>query len=219
MVGRLGATAQAAVGYAAQLFFLAQSVLFALSFACVALMARAIGGRRPADARRALAASLVVAVAGALVLFAAIAAHPAPLLRRLAAEPAVIALCVPYLRLLMASTVLLAVCLTLESAFRADKRHQDADADHAGRDRGEARPQRAADLRRAVARRFGAGRRRRRLGHALRAVRGARAVRHGHAQQAGARSQHAPPERLPRAPAALPPAGADRAARAWASAS
>jgi putative MATE family efflux protein len=121
MVGRLGATAQAAVGYAAQLFFLAQSALFALSFACVALMARAIGGGRPADARRALAASLIVAVAGALVLFAAIAAHPVPLLRRLAAEPAVIALCVPYLRLLMASTVLLAVCLTLESAFRADK--------------------------------------------------------------------------------------------------
>jgi putative MATE family efflux protein len=121
MVGRLGATAQAAVGYAAQLFFLAQSALFALSFACVALMARAIGGGRPADARRALAASVIVAVAGAALLFLAIAAHPAPLLRRLAAEPRVIELCVPYLRLLMASTVLLAVCLTFESAFRADK--------------------------------------------------------------------------------------------------
>src|SRR5262245_62224106 len=68
MVGRIGATAQAAVGYAAQLFFLAQSALFALSFACVALMARAIGGRRPADARRALAASLVVSVGASLVL-------------------------------------------------------------------------------------------------------------------------------------------------------
>jgi len=121
MVGRLGAMAQAAVGYAAQLFFLAQSALFALSFACVALMARAIGGGRPSEARRALAASMIVAAGGALVLLAAIAAHPAPLLRRLAAEPRVIELCVPYLRLLMASTVLLSVCLTLESAFRADK--------------------------------------------------------------------------------------------------
>jgi hypothetical protein len=46
MVGRLGASAQAAVGYAAQLFFVAQSALFALSFACVALMARAIGAGR-----------------------------------------------------------------------------------------------------------------------------------------------------------------------------
>jgi len=121
MVGRLGATAQAAVGYAAQLFFLAQSALFALSFACVALMARAIGAGRPAEARRALAASLIVATGGALVLLVAIAAHPTPLLERLAAEPRVIELCVPYLRLLMASTVLLSVCLTLESAFRADR--------------------------------------------------------------------------------------------------
>ena len=121
MVGRLGATAQAAVGYAAQLFFLAQSALFALSFACVALMARAIGGGRAAEARRALAASLVVAVSAALVLLVGIAAHPAPLLARLSASPEVIALCVPYLRLLMTSTVLLAVCLTLESAFRADR--------------------------------------------------------------------------------------------------
>jgi putative MATE family efflux protein len=121
MVGRLGATAQAAVGYAAQLFFLAQSALFALSFACVALMARAIGGGRPAEARRALAASLIVALGASGVLWLGIAAHPTPLLRRLEAAPEVIALCVPYLRLLMASTVLLSVCLTLESAFRADR--------------------------------------------------------------------------------------------------
>ena len=109
------------MGYAAQLFFLAQSALFALSFACVALMARAIGGGRPAEARRALAASLVVSVGASLVLLLGIAAYPAPLLRRLSASPEVIALCVPYLRLLMSSTVLLSVCLTLESAFRADR--------------------------------------------------------------------------------------------------
>jgi putative MATE family efflux protein len=121
MVGRLGSTAQAAVGYAAQLFFLAQSALFALSFACVALMARAIGAGRPAEARRALAASLIVALGASLLLLLGIAAHPAPLLARLSASPEVIALCVPYLRLLMASTVLLSVCLTLESAFRADR--------------------------------------------------------------------------------------------------
>jgi putative MATE family efflux protein len=121
MVGRLGAIAQAAVGYAAQLFFVAQSALFALSFACVALMARAIGAGRAADSRQALAASVIVAVAGAAVLFAAIAIHPLPLLEALSAEPEVIALCIPYLRLLMASTVLLAVCLTFESGFRADR--------------------------------------------------------------------------------------------------
>ncbi len=121
MVGRLGAIAQAAVGYAAQLFFVAQSALFAISFACVALMARAIGAGRATDSRQALAASLLLALAGAVVLFATIAIHPTPLLESLSAEPAVIALCIPYLRLLMASTVLLAVCLTFESGFRADR--------------------------------------------------------------------------------------------------
>jgi hypothetical protein len=44
MVGRLGANAVAAVGYATQFFFLSQSVLFAVGFACVALMARATAG-------------------------------------------------------------------------------------------------------------------------------------------------------------------------------
>jgi hypothetical protein len=47
MVGRLGSDAVAAVGYATQFFFLSQSVLFAVGFACVALMARAIGGGDP----------------------------------------------------------------------------------------------------------------------------------------------------------------------------
>ena len=40
MVGRLGPEALAAVGYATQFHFLSQSVLFAVGFACVAVMAR-----------------------------------------------------------------------------------------------------------------------------------------------------------------------------------
>jgi hypothetical protein len=59
MVGRIGPKAQAAVGYASQFFALAQSALFAIGFACVAVMARAIGGRDLARARAALAGSLV----------------------------------------------------------------------------------------------------------------------------------------------------------------
>jgi putative MATE family efflux protein len=121
MVGRLGAIAQAAVGYAAQLFFVAQSALFALSFACVALMARAIGAGQPAEARRALAASTVVAVGVALALLVAIAGAPEVLMGWLSAEPAVVVEAVPYLRLVMLSTVLMAICLTIESALRADK--------------------------------------------------------------------------------------------------
>ena len=43
MIGRLGTESLAAVGYATQFLFLAQSILFSVGIACVALMARAIG--------------------------------------------------------------------------------------------------------------------------------------------------------------------------------
>ena len=72
MVGRLGPAALAAVGYATQFHFLSQSVLFAVGFACVALMARAIGAGDLERARHALAASLVMAVATALVIVAVV---------------------------------------------------------------------------------------------------------------------------------------------------
>lgn len=121
MVGRLGSSAVAAVGYAAQFFFLAQSVLFAVGFACVALMAHGIGAGDPVRARRAFAASLQVAVATALVVIAAVLAAPRPLLRLLGAEEEIIDLTVPYLNLVLGSSLLLAVALTTESAMRADK--------------------------------------------------------------------------------------------------
>jgi len=121
MVGRLGPAAQAAVGYAAQLFFLSQSALFAIGFACVALMARAIGAGDPQQARRVLAASLGLTLLVASLLAAAIAGAPETLLGWLSADPEVVRLCVPYLRLLMASSVLLGVALTFESALRADR--------------------------------------------------------------------------------------------------
>lgn len=121
MVGRIGPAAQAAVGYAAQLFFLSQSALFAIGFACLALMARAIGADDPARARRALLASLLLALAASIVLAAAILAAPARVLGWLNATPAVVALCVPYLRLLMLSSIVLAFCMVMEAALRADR--------------------------------------------------------------------------------------------------
>ncbi len=121
MVGRIGPEAQAAVGYAVQLFFVSQSALFALSFACVAVMARAIGARDPAESRRAFAASLVLGVAAAAVLSGAMLAAPETVLGWLSASPEVVDQCVPYLRYLMASAVLMSVCLTIESGLRANK--------------------------------------------------------------------------------------------------
>ena len=66
MLGRLGTEALAAVGYATQFFFLAQSCLLALSIACVAQMSRAIGAGAPERARSALATSMVLAIGASI---------------------------------------------------------------------------------------------------------------------------------------------------------
>ena len=121
MVGRLGSAAQAAVGVAQQLFFVAQSALFALSFAGVALMARAIGAGDPASSRRALAASVTVSLGIAVGLFVVLGIDPTYLLAWLGAEDEVITLGVPYMRLVMGSTILTAAALMIESGMRADK--------------------------------------------------------------------------------------------------
>jgi Na+-driven multidrug efflux pump len=122
MVGRLGRDSVAAVGYTTQFLNLAQSVMFAVGAACVALMARAIGARDGDRARTALAASLLISGALALVFTAVVLAFPYQLLDLLGAEPAVIAAAVPYFRLSLGSTLLLAVSIILESFARCDTR-------------------------------------------------------------------------------------------------
>jgi putative MATE family efflux protein len=121
MVGRLGSESVAAVGYATQFFHLSQSVLFAVGFATVALMAHAIGGGDPLRARHALAAALLVSVGTAAVLTAAMLAAPEPMLAALGAEPEVARAAVPYLQLIVGSSLLLAVGMTLEFGLRADR--------------------------------------------------------------------------------------------------
>lgn len=121
MVGRLGAIDVAAVGYATQLYFMSQSALFAVGFACVALMAHAIGAGNPARARAALAASIGVALATAGVVAAVVLIAPGAVLAWLNASPETAELTIPYMRLLFVSSLLLAVSLTLEHGLRADR--------------------------------------------------------------------------------------------------
>jgi len=109
MVGRLGAIDVAAVGYATQLYFMSQSALFAVGFACVALMARAIGAGDRARARPALAASLGVALLTAGGVAAVVLVAPRAVLAWLNASPEVAELTIPYMRLLFVSSLLLAV--------------------------------------------------------------------------------------------------------------
>jgi putative MATE family efflux protein len=118
MVGRLGRDSLAAVGYATQVFFLVQSIFFAVSFACVALMARALGSGDTARARQALAASLWVASAVAALLSVAALTLPREILQ---AEPAIIERAVPYFRLVLGSSLLMALAVVYESGLRAAK--------------------------------------------------------------------------------------------------
>lgn len=121
MVGRLGRDSLAAVGYTTQVFFLVQSIFFAVSFACVAFMARALGQGDTAHARRALAASLLVASALAILLSLACLALPRQILGLLQAEPEIVELAAPYFRLVLGSSLLLAVAVVYESGLRAAK--------------------------------------------------------------------------------------------------
>ena len=119
MLGRLGSGALAAVGYATQFFMLAQSMLMAVGVACIALMTRAIGAGDPLRARRALAASVLLASAVAAAMALPVLLIPGALLRLLNAEPAVVDLAIPYFQLTLGSTMLLASSFTFESGFRA----------------------------------------------------------------------------------------------------
>lgn len=119
MVGRLGRDAVAAVGYTTQFLNLAQSVMFAVGAACVALMARSIGARNPDRAREALGASLLISAALATVFTTVVLAFPHALLDLLGAPLAVRDAAIPYFRLSLGSTLLLGVSITIESAFRS----------------------------------------------------------------------------------------------------
>jgi len=119
MLGRLGSDALAAVGYATQFFMLAQALLLAVGTACVALMARAIGGGDAPRARRALAASLLLAVGLGALMALPVLLVPGALLGLLNATPVIIELALPYFQLTLGSTLLLALSITYESGFRA----------------------------------------------------------------------------------------------------
>lgn len=121
MVGRLGADALAAVGYATQFFFMTQAALLAVGFACVALVSRSIGAGDPEAARAAIGGSLWVGVVTAALVCGAVMVAPRTVLGWLNAAPNVIEQTVPYMRLVLGSTLLLAASLVLESGLRAAK--------------------------------------------------------------------------------------------------
>ena len=121
MLGRLGTNTLAAVGYAMQFFFLSQAVLMAVGVAVVAMMSRAIGAGVPDRARQALAASLLIALATAVVITSVALLFPEAPIRLLGAPEEIVKLAAPYFQLTVASSLLFAVSFTFENAFRAAK--------------------------------------------------------------------------------------------------
>jgi MATE family, multidrug efflux pump len=119
MLGRLGPTTLAAVGYVTQFFWLSQALLMAVGIAGVALIARAIGAGDVARARAALGSCLAVSVTVAALVAGGVLSAPRMLLTLLNAQPAVTEAALPYLRLTLVSTLLFAISITYESGFRA----------------------------------------------------------------------------------------------------
>jgi putative MATE family efflux protein len=119
--GANAADALAGAAYATQFFFLIQSALFAVGLACVAIMARAIGGGDDDRAQIGFAASMQVAMGVTVLLTVAFFAWAETGLELLGAEPRVVSKTLPYLYLLLSSTILLAFCLVIDSGLRANR--------------------------------------------------------------------------------------------------
>jgi putative MATE family efflux protein len=121
LVGRLGRQTVAAWGYATQCVNLVETLVQSVGIACVALVARAIGGRDARRARQVLAASALVAEAVAVTGLLLAIFVPRRILAWLDASPDVIEIAVPYFRLFAASMVLYGAAFMFESGLRAHK--------------------------------------------------------------------------------------------------
>ncbi len=121
LVGRLGRQTVAAWGYATQCVHLVETLLQSVGIACVALMARATGARDTGLARRALAGSMLVAEAVALLGFLLALLVPRQILALLDASPDVVELAVPYFRLFAAAMLLYGAAFMYECGLRANK--------------------------------------------------------------------------------------------------
>ena len=122
MLGTLGATPLAAVGYATQSLFVVQSCMVAVGASCVAMMARALGAGNVARARSALATNLCVGLlAFALPALLTTLISPNAVLDLLAAPAEVRTIGIPYFRWTMATSVSVATCQIYEHALRTAK--------------------------------------------------------------------------------------------------
>ncbi|MGE5584751.1 MAG: MATE family efflux transporter [Bacillota bacterium] len=118
MVGRLGASAIAAVGLSMQPLFLGQGVFMGLSVGTTALVARFTGAGERRMAGRTNHQSLLVSTVLALVTCAAAYVYARDIVTLMGAEPDVIALGTSYLRYLVPGFAMLLATMTVGGALR-----------------------------------------------------------------------------------------------------
>ncbi|MGE5573552.1 MAG: MATE family efflux transporter [Bacteroidota bacterium] len=118
MVGRLGASAIAAVGLSMQPLFLGQGVFMGLSVGTTALVARFTGAGERRMAGRTNHQSLLVSTVLALVTCAAAYVYARDIVTLMGAEPDVIALGTSYLRYLAPGFAMLLATMTVGGALR-----------------------------------------------------------------------------------------------------
>ncbi len=118
MVGRLGASAIAAVGLSMQPLFLGQGVFMGLSVGTTALVARFTGAGDRRMAGRTNHQSLLVSTALALVMCAAAYVYARDIVTLMGAEPDVVALGTSYLRYLVPGFAMLLATMTVGGALR-----------------------------------------------------------------------------------------------------
>jgi Na+-driven multidrug efflux pump len=121
MVGRLGRQTIAAWGYAAQCVNLIETLIQSVGIACVALIARAVGGNDARRARQALASSLIVSEGVAVTGLGLAIFVPRTILGWLDATPDVVEIAIPYFRLFAGSMVLYGAAFMFECGLRAHK--------------------------------------------------------------------------------------------------
>lgn len=118
MVGRLGATAVAAVGVGAQVLGAASVVLAAVGTGTVALVARAVGAQRANEAEEVLRQSIFAALALSFLAITPVLVWAAPLVRAFGVEESVVVLGAPFVRVVMLAVPAEAVLFVIGSALR-----------------------------------------------------------------------------------------------------
>lgn len=116
-VASLGTQAVAGVGVAVQIHFLTFGLLEAVTTGTVALIAREMGSRRPAEAARVMRTALALAVVFGALMMLAIPASDA-IVRWMGVEPEVVSLGGRCLRILLAFSIPVAVGGTLAMGLR-----------------------------------------------------------------------------------------------------